>query len=347
MKDNRVGKKYKFARQSVAANKQLDYLFELFRNAKTAEGRSPRTIQQYEEYYRHFCGYLEKTNIERSITAVTPDVLRSYMHWMLHECRRFDGHAHKSEEEQTIGLSPVTINTKMGRLKTMFSFLLQEGAIERDPSASIGRLKEPQRKLRILTIEEMQKLIAAPNVRTYAGFRDYVALHILIDTFARIGEVLSIKNTDVDFKLGMIYFDESTVKTRRGRTVPVSRRTLRLIKELMSENADFDNEYLILNNYGERLRNDRLRDRIKEHADNAGLDVRVTPHLFRHTGATLFLENGGDLRHLSGILGHVDMRSVMRYTHISDKALKAQHELYTPMNEVLKPLNKERKIARK
>ncbi|WP_418039225.1 tyrosine-type recombinase/integrase [Paenibacillus xylanilyticus] len=347
MIDKRLGKKYKFARPTKATNKQLDDLFDIFRSAKAAEGRSPRTLEKYEENYRHFCDYLTNNEIERTFTAVTPDVVRSYMHWMLHSKRRFEGHAHKSDAEKTIGLSQVTVNTKIGTLKTMFTFLLREGITTYDPTARISKVTEPQKKTRILTVEEMQKLLAAPNVRTYAGFRDYVAMHILIDSFARIGEILSIKETDVDFKLGMIYFDEKTVKTRRGRAVPVSKRTLRLIKELIRENEDFNSEYLILNNYGEKLRDDRLRDRIKQHAATAGLNVRVTPHLFRHTGATLFLENGGDLRHLSGILGHSDMRMVMRYTHLSDKALKAQHDLYTPMNEVIKPLNNQRKTKRK
>ncbi|WP_153979277.1 tyrosine-type recombinase/integrase [Paenibacillus xylanilyticus] len=347
MGDIRTGKKYKFVRGVRGADKQLDDLFEIYRNAKAAEGRSSRTLEQYDEYYRHFCDYLAMNDLERSFTAITTDVLRSYMHWMLHSKPRFEGHAHKSDAEKTIGLSPVTVNTKMKMLKTMFTFLLREGVVDFDPTARIGKIPEPKKKVRILTIEEMQLLLDAPNVKTYAGLRDLVAMYILIDTFGRVGELLSIRETDIDFKLGMIYFDENVVKTRRGRYVPVSKRTLRLIKELIKENADFDNEYLILNNYGSRLNPTRLRDRIKQHAKKAGLNIRITPHLFRYSGATLFIENGGDLRHLAGILGHADMRMVMKYTNPSDKALKAQHELYAPINDIIKPLNKPRKTKRK
>lgn len=346
-KDNRLGKRYKIARGIRGGNKNLDNLFEIFRNAKAAEGRSPRTLEQYEEYYRHFCEYLNENGYELSLNVVTPDILRSYMHWMLHSRRRFDGHAHKSDAEKTLGLSPVTVNTKMKALKTMFTFLLKEGVIDYDPTARIGKIPEPKKRVRVLTIEEIQKLLSAPDLRTYTGLRDYTAMHILIDTFARIGELLAIRESDIDFKLGMIYFNENTVKTRRGRSVPVSKRTLRLIKELIRENKDFESEHLILSNYGEPLRDDRLRDRIKKHAAAAGLNLRITPHLFRYTGATLFIEKGGDLRHLAGILGHADMRMVLKYTNPSDKALKAQHEQYTPMNDIIKPLNKPRKTIRK
>lgn len=344
--DRRTGKHYKFARSSKITNKPLDDLFDIFYAGKVAEGRSPRTLEIYREGYRYLAEYMQSIGVERTFTAVTPDLLRSYIAWMLHGKRKWEGHAHKSESDMTVGLSPVSINTRMKPLKTMFRYLNEEGVIDRDPCARIRKLPEPEKKMRILTVEEMQKLIAAPDRNTYAGFRDLVAIHVLIDTFARTGEILSIKESDIDFKMGMIWFDEKIVKTRRGRAVPVTKRTLRLIKELIEENEDFETDYLFVCNYGEPIRDDRLRDRIKMHAKNAGLNIRVHPYMFRHTSATLFLENGGDLRHLASILGHSDLRMVERYTHPSDRSIKAQHDMYSPMNELINPLNRERKIKR-
>lgn len=344
--DKRIGRRYKSARSSKVANKPLDDLFEVFYTGKVAEGRSPRTLEMYREGYRYLIEYMESIGVERTFTAVTPDLLRSYITWMLHGKKKWQGHAHKSEADMTVGLSPVSINTRMKPLKTMFRYLNEEGITDHDPCARIRKLPEPEKKIRILTVEEMQKLIAAPDRKTYAGFRDLVALHVLIDTFARTGEVLSIKKSHIDFKTGMIWLDEKIVKTRRGRSVPVTKRTLRLIKELLKENEDFETDYLFVSNYGEPIRDDRLRDRIKMHAKNAGLNIRVHPYMFRHTSATLFLENGGDLRHLASILGHSDLRMVERYTHPSDKAIKTQHEAYSPMNDVVRPLNRERKRTR-
>ncbi|GIP14003.1 hypothetical protein J1TS5_61730 [Paenibacillus macerans] len=344
--DKRTGKHYKFARSSKAASNPLDDLFDIFYAGKVAEGRSPRTLEMYRECYRYLTEYMESVGVERTFTAVTPELLRSYIAWMLHGKRKWEGHAHKSEADMTVGLSPVSINTRMKPLKAMFRYLNEEGHIAHNPCSRIRKLTEPKKKIRILTIEEMQKLLAAPDRKTYAGFRDYTALHVLIDTFARTGEILSIRESDIDFKMGMIWFDEKIVKTRKGRSVPITKRTLRLIKELIKENEDFETDYLFVTNYGEPIRDDRLRDRIKMHAKNAGLDIRVHPYLFRHTSATLFIENGGDLRHLASILGHSDLRLLERYTHPSDRAIKQQHEAYSPMNDVIKPLNKERKRMR-
>lgn len=347
MGDRRIGKKYVFQRQIKGSDRQLDDLFDIFITSKISEGRSPRTIESYTEYYRYFCNYLTHAGLEHTLTAVTPNVLRAYMTWMLHSKRKWENHPHKSKENQTLGLSAVTVNTKMKALKAMFRFLHEEGIILVNPAVRIGKLPEPENEIRVLTVDELKRLIAAPNIRTYAGFRDYVAIHVLIDSFARANEILSLKESSIDFKLGMVYFDAEVVKTRRGRSVPLSDRTLRLLRELIKENSNFDSEYLFLTNYGELMRDDRLRDRIKQHAISAGIDANVFLHLFRHTSATLFMDKGGSLLHLATIMGHKDARSTMRYATPSARALKESHKAYSPMNDVLKPQNQARKTVRK
>ncbi|QDY84888.1 tyrosine-type recombinase/integrase [Paenibacillus polymyxa] len=344
--DKRIGKNYKFSRAKKAPKSSLWELFEIFYNAKVSEGRSPRTLEMYRDCLRYLCEYMELERLEFTITAVTPDVIRSYMSWLLHGKRKWEGHAHKGEADKTIGLSPVTVNTRIKGLRTMFRFLNEEGHISSNPCLRVGKAKEPVKKIRILTVDELKRLLGVPDRRSYAGFRDYVAINVLIDSFARIGEILSLKKSDIDFKLGMVWLDETKVKTRRGRGIPLTKRTLRLLKELIEENADFSSDYVFLTNYGEPIRDDRLRDRIKQHAREAGIEINVHPHLFRHTSATMFLEKGGDLRHLASILGHTDLRMVMKYTHLSDRSIKAQHEVYSPIHDVVGKLGQDRKTRR-
>lgn len=346
--DKRIGKQYKFSRGTTKnADKTLADLFDVFYHAKTAEGRSPRTLEMYRENMGYLCEYLDTLGLDRTMTSVTPDLIRSYMSWMLHGKRKWQGHAHKAEKDQTIGLSPVTVNTKIKSLRTMFRFLHDEGHITANPCARIGKIPEPAKDIKIMSVDEMRQLLAEPNRKSYAGFRDYVAINLLLDTYGRIGETMSLRESDVDFKRGFVYFDESTVKTRRGRHVPVSLRTLRLLKELIAENADFDTDYIFLTNYGQPIRHDQFRHRLKQHARNAGIELRIYPHLFRHTAATMFLENGGDLRHLATILGHSDLRMVMRYTHLSDKSIQAQHKRYSPLDrDIVAPLQRPRRMKR-
>ncbi|UPK45945.1 tyrosine-type recombinase/integrase [Paenibacillus pabuli] len=103
---------------------------------------------------------------------------------------------------------------------------------------------------------------------------------------------------------------------------------------------------IFLNNYGKRLVPNPFRHQLKKYADRAGIEKRVYPHLLRHSGAMLFLEEGGSQRHLQVILGHADGRMTAHYTHLSDKNVKKNHDEYSPLNAVIGKLEKPRKIKR-
>ncbi|OMF21861.1 tyrosine-type recombinase/integrase [Paenibacillus sp. FSL H8-0259] len=343
--DKRIGRHYK-TRRSNRDDKKLDALFEKFYLAKKASGRSKTTLQSYEDSFRFFCEYMDSRGLAKVLSSVTPEFVREYMSWMLNDKVKWDGHEHKGAHEKTIGLSPVTVNTIVKGIKNMFKFLNEEGYIPTNPLANIKKVSEPEKEIQILSIEQMKKLLSVIDRSTYAGFRDYVLITVLIDSSARIGEVVILDEPDVDFKRGLLFFSENTVKTRRARRVPITKRTVRLLRELISENADFETNHIFLANYGLRLSINQFRQRLKKHARNAGLELNVHPYLFRHTSATLFLENGGDVHHLARTMGHVDIRMTSRYVHLSEKSIKAQHDKYSPIHDVVGKLGKDRKIKR-
>ncbi|WP_088833432.1 tyrosine-type recombinase/integrase [Paenibacillus tyrfis] len=324
----------------------MDELYETFFNAKIAEGVSKRTLESYEENYRFLCDYLAMTDTPREVNSVTPKVLRSYITWMLRSKRKWEGHAHKAERDKTVGLSEVTVNTRMKGLRTMFNFLYDEDLIETNPFHKVKLVREPENEIQIMSTDQLERLLKAPDKRMYAGFRDHVFMTLLIDGFFRINEALRLKESDINFETGMTLIAAERVKTRRSKAVPLEKSTLRLLRDLIKENAEFETDYIFLTNYGSLISDDRMRDRIKQYAKKAGLEIRVYPHLFRHTAATMFLENGGDVRFLAEILGHSDLRMVLRYTHLSKKSVKEQHNKFSPINSVMSGLNKQRKIKR-
>jgi integrase/recombinase XerD len=290
--------------------------------------------------------YTDLRNIERTASAITTEGIQQYITWMLTEKRKWEGHPHKSEANMAIGLSAVAVNTNIKSLRTMFRYLKQTGAIMDNPFDDVKNVREPETDIFVMTEEQLRKLLAAPDRRSYAGFRDYVLMTFLLDGFFRIGEAISVKVADIDFDSGTVNLSAKTTKTRRSRIVPVSKSTVNLIRELIQENAEFESDYVFLANYGEPITRDQFRRRLSEHAAAAGIKIRIYPHLFRHTGATMFLEAGADIRHLQRILGHADLRMVEKYTHLSSKSIKAQHDAYSPLNRLLEDLNKPRKIKR-
>lgn len=344
--DKRKGRRQKTERFSVASDHSLDALFERFYHAKVAEGRKERTLESYRENYGFFVTYMDLRGYGRDVRLVTPDFIREYIVWNLNEKVRFDGHKFKSEAEQTVGLSASSVNTRLKTMRTMFKYLAEEELIETNPFDSVKKVEEDDNEIHIISVDQLKKLLAAPNQRRYSGFRDYVVMNVLLDGFLRINEALSLRRSDIDFDLGMITIRAEQSKNRKSRAVPLKKQTLKLIQDLLRENDDFDSDYVFLANYGEPLRDGQFRHRLKEYAELAEISIRVHPHLFRHTAATMFLEAGGDLRHLQLILGHSDLRMVMRYTHLSKASIKNQHEQYSPLNEVMGKLNKERKILR-
>ncbi|GER71301.1 tyrosine recombinase XerD [Weizmannia acidilactici] len=325
----------------------LDDLFETFFAIKKAEGRAPNTLKQYRDNYTYFTEYLDKCGIPRSINEITRDTIRGYIRFMQDEWIKYDGHKFKTESYQTAGLSPSTINTRLKTLRVLFRCLLEEGLIDENLTVGVRNVPERQEKIVILTAEELKRLLNVPNKKRFADFRDYVLMNLLIDGMMRISEAINLKKDDFDYKNQTVTIRAAIAKNRKSRTIPLEHRTARLIRELINENeTDFDSEYIFLTNYGERISRDHFRKRLNEFAERAGIKKNVHPHLFRHTAATMFLENGGDLRHLQMLLGHADLRIVMRYTHLSTAALKKQHDQYSPIKQVLSTHTLPRKAKR-
>lgn len=345
--DPRAKRRVKNARTALLPAYDLDAMFDRFYHAKSSEGLAIKTLKSYRDNYTFFCRFLDLRSIYRDIRNVTPDVLRDYMSYMLRDKVRFEECGKFAPDSaKTAGLSATTVNIRLKPLRTMFRFLKSEDIIEVDPTENVKRATEEEKKIDIMNVEQIRALLNAPDQRTFAGFRDHVLMNVLIDTFARISETLAIKVSQVDFSLGMIFFPAPNTKGKRDNSVPITPNTQRLIKALIKENEDMNSDYLFLANYGEPLTDNHFRHRLQEHVKKARIDIRVHPHLFRHSGATMFLENGGDIRHLAKILNHKDLRIVTRYTHLSNASVKRQHEQFSPMNDIIGKLNRNRKIKR-
>ncbi|WP_251028388.1 tyrosine-type recombinase/integrase [Bacillus sp. ISL-18] len=347
MADKRTGKRVKNVRTTRKTAYNLDTLFQSFKAIKRAEGRAEGTLNQYEDNYGYFIEYLDRHDIKRSVKEITKDTIRDYIVYMRDKWIKFEDHKFKPEESMTVGLSPSTINTRLKTLRVMFKCLQEEGLMDSNPMEGIKNVSEPEEEIVVLTADEMKQLLNVPNQRHYAEFRDYVLMHYLIDSMSRISEALGLRHSDVDLVARIVTIPATIAKSRKSRTIPLQPVTARLLKELITENKeDFDSEYIFLTNYGEPITRDHFRNRLNEYAKKAGITKNVHPHLFRHTAATIFLESGGDIRHLQLLLGHADLRMVLRYTHLSKESLINQHEKYSAMNQITGKLNKPRKVKR-
>ncbi|EDW22343.1 tyrosine-type recombinase/integrase [Bacillus pumilus] len=349
--ERRKGKRVKAERTITKTSRGKTYsisvICEKICEAKLAENRAPETIDRYRRACRYLLEYARMIGLDDDIRDIDVDFARGFVAYLLHERVKFDGHKFKKDEHKTPGMSPKSVNDYIKTLRTLFRFAQHEGSALLNPFDDTKLVSDPEEMVNILSPDELRRLLSAPDQRTFVGFRDYVIMTFLVDSMARIGEILSLTKENVDYASSTVYFSAWDVKTRQGRFVPLERKTMNLIKELLIENEDFESPFVFLSNYGEQLETNHFRKQLNRYAEQVGITKKVHPHLFRHTGATMYLENGGDIRHLQAMLGHRDMRMVKRYTHLSKSSLKEQHSKHSPLVQITEKLNKERKTFRK
>ena len=261
--------------------------------------------------------FLEDEDISRN--EMTRDLFREYISWMLYEQ----------------GLSPVTVNVRIRTLRAFLRFCYKEGYIQKPIHEDLKILKTPQDLIESFTAEEIRQLLSVIDKESYTGFRDALIIQFLLDTMVRVSELVAIRRENVHFDDGFVKLEATETKTRRARHVPISDRTITILKEYLKETKEIESEYLFLTYEGKPLSADTVRWSLRQIGEAAGItNKRVSPHTFRHTGALMYVMNGGDPFSLQKILGHSDMSMTRKYIQMTDMDVKAQHNMFSPLNRI-------------
>lgn len=296
----------------------LNGMFESFMLFKKSEGLTSTTIK---DYYIHFNYLLEYIGADLERDEITIDVFRGFIDFMINEKK----------------LSPVTANVRIRTMRAFIRYCFMENYIDYPIHQRFKPLKSKQDTLESFTPQEVKTLLNVIDESTYTGFRDKVIIYLLLDTLVRCRELINMKRENVDLKSGIIKLESHGTKTKKSRIVPLSTRTVRVLKEYMDETEDFGSEWLIVTYEGEQMADNTVRIRLTDLGKLAGLDnKRVSPHTFRHTGALFYILNGGDPFSLQKILGHSDMSMVRKYIQMTDETVKRQHNTFSPLKSIFK-----------
>jgi len=280
---------------------------------KELEGSRAETIRNYKKFFKHLDRYLTESNIT-NLKELTERDSKGFMYYLLNR-----------------GIQNATINSYLNNAKGTFKILQEEGLCIHI-FKNTKYLKTDEKKIDFLTVEEIEALLKTMNLDKYTEFRDYVFIHVLIDTFSRIGEALALTKEDIDFEAQTITFRKT--KQRKVRTVPFSNKTASLLKRLIAEVEEFGNSYLFQSWNGKPLERSgrEVSTKMKEYARRAGLSKRVYPHIFRHSASAFFLKETGNIRVLQKILGHSDITITQRYSHVLDTTVHDLHDKYSLVN---------------
>lgn len=228
----------------------------------------------------------------------------------------------------------MTQHDRITAVQSFFKYLARQNLILSNPASDLERPKVPQRLPRnVLSISEIERVLAQPDVAEPMGVRDRAILETFYSTGMRRKELSGLAVFDLDVERGTVLIREG--KWRKDRMVPIGARALAWIEKYLHEvRPNFvvepDPSNLFLGQFGERLAPGWLTSRVSQYIRKSGLSKQGGCHLFRHTMATLMLEGGADIRFIQEMLGHATLQATQIYTRVSIKKLKEIHTVTHP-----------------
>jgi integrase/recombinase XerD len=216
-----------------------------------------------------------------------------------------------------------SVARKVAAIKSFFHFMLARGQINNDPTTDLDSPKVQKRLPRILTPEDIERLLEAPTrKRTPKGLRDTALLNLLYSSGMRVSEAVSLQVTDVDLNEGVLHCPG---KDSSVRNLPLDEETQEILAEYLEKGRPHlvknkDETALFLNHRGSQLTRQGLWLIIKAYASEANLSKRVTPHTLRHSFAAHKLNSGMDLRDIQHLLGHANISTTQIYSQLSKEA---------------------------
>jgi len=230
------------------------------------------------------------------------------------------------------GLAPTSIRRAQSALRTYYAFLLADGAVGADPTERLESPKVTRRLPDFLSLEEVERLLEAPDPTHALFWRDRAVLELLYASGVRVSELVELPLASLDLEEGL-----ATIfgKGAKERLVPVGAPARRALERYLREVRPALDKgkgagRVFLNARGRPLRREAVWTLVTESARRAGIVKKVSPHTLRHTFATHLIEGGADLAAVQELLGHADISTTQIYTHLDRDYLREVHRKYHP-----------------
>ena len=264
---------------------------------------STNSVEAYMRDFCQFAHYILRC-YDVSPRKVNREMIEHYLAWLYNEGREATSQARA-----------------LSGIRSYYGFLLLRDEIDSSPAELIESPKCGRKLPDTLTIEEIDRLIAAVEGPTAKGRRDSAMLEVLYSCGLRVSELVALRMGDLFFGEGYI---RVTGKGDKQRLVPISDTARERIYAYLDERApaSSNEEVLFLNNRGKQLTRVMVFTILKEAARRAGIEKRISPHIFRHSFATHLLEGGAGIRQVQELLGHESILTTEIYTHLDKEHLR-------------------------
>ena len=289
-------------------------------------GLAANTRRAYREDLAEFTGFLRRHNVEPVVT-IDRQLITAFLLEQRKPGSTARGHA------RVTGLSVRSVARRLAAIRMFFRFLVREKLLAVDPTQNLDTPKLWRVLPHVLDYAEVEQLLNAPKPAIKLGLRDKALLELMYASGLRISEVASLTLSELNLDAGFL---RTTGKGNKERIVPVGKTAADWLRRYLTEarpQLGRDNRAraeVFLSTRGGRLSTKTIWYLVKKHARAAGIAKNIKPHTLRHSFATHLLNNGGDLRVIQEMLGHVDIATTQIYTHVDQTRLKEAHYQFHP-----------------
>ena len=257
--------------------------------------------------------FMQNNNIDK-ISKITKENINMYLKHL----------------DELVMVSTYTLARKIVAIRSFHDFISSKYFIE-NVSTKIENPKFYQKIPNILSIEEIEQLLNI-ELKTPFDYRNKAMLELMYATGIRVSELCNLLINDINFEEKYV---RCFGKGAKERIIPIGQIALKYLKIYLDEYRDkltkkSINEYLFLNNHGQKMTRQGFEFIIKNICKDKGIKKKITPHMLRHSFATHLLNNGADLRSIQIMLGHTNLSTTQIYTTISSEVLKENYDLYHP-----------------
>ncbi len=316
-------------------NKSLSFFSRLYLDHLQVMNYSPRTVNHRKLTLGKFTDWCEERGISRA-NEITKPILERY--------RR---HLHHSRDRTG---KPFSARNQAGHLiplRSFFKWATRQNYLLYNPASEL-ELPKIERRLPkdTFSVEEAEQVLSQPDTDTAEGVRDRAILEVLYSTGIRRLELINLQRVDLNASHGVMAIRQG--KGKKDRFVPIGERAIAWLQKYVEDiRPDFilepDSQQIFLDANGQPLSPDRLSRLVSKYIKQADIGKSGSCHLFRHTVATLMLNNGADIRFIQQMLGHAQLSTTEIYTHVSIVKLKQVHKLTHPAT--LTGLNRDREAV--
>lgn len=282
-----------------------DLILKFIDEIKYEKNYSELTVKGYETDLYMFLEYLNENDI-KSYKSVDYQKIRDYISYLYE-----------------LDYNNKTICRHISAIRSFFKYLKINNYIYDNPCTLVSNPKLDKRLPKYLNFEEIEKLLNAFDNNNYLGLRNSLILELLYSTGIRVSEITNIRLKDISLSNKTIIIDG---KGNKQRIVYFGSICLKLLKKYIDSSYPILNknnsDYLLLSKTGKKINEREIRKVVDDASSIAGIKIKISPHVLRHTFATHMLTSGADLRSVQELLGHENLSTTQVYTHLTNEKIR-------------------------